>query len=399
MTSPRHLGPVLLAVLLVTPAVGLAACGDSAPAGCACAATQYCCLGACQALGTVCGRGDGGAGGDGQVVPPDGGGFDAASDAGGPVCAAPCNEGYECAEWTDPSTGATHTDCLPPGSVACDPMTDTAHCDGAAIVSCRVNGFFPEVGPPGFEDRYECTSLYGPTASCEVAAGTASCTGAACDPATFAGRCDTASDDVILSCDARHFVRHDTCLPEWRCLVNEWTVADAGGATCIPRIAVPTGGTATSARMALACDGADAIHVEQYGYEWSERCRSGEACFTFPASVGGAPARCLPASTRTCDPATFDSSCDAPATSEQQCVLGVVTPRYCGVALVSGSIPSACDDATGACVPTDFCPPTGYTPRCTADGRFRITCNMAWAREIAERCPCTTDAGGMAVCG
>lgn len=391
MTLVRTLGCAALTVL------ALGACSDPVGPECACGAGQFCCLGTCQPLGTTCGAIDGGAT-DGHVA--DGGGLDGGFDAGGPVCASPCNVGYECIEWADFSTGASHADCLPPGSVACDPSASPPRCDGATRVVCDPYGGFPESGPPGLERREDCRGEFGPSASCALAPdATGQCTGTSCDPATYASRCDAARADVMLSCDAtRGLVRFTTCLPEWRCLANEWTVA-TGGATCIPRIAVPTDGTATSEWTPLACDGTDAIHVEQYGYEWSERCRTGEACFTFPPAVGGAPARCLPASTRTCDPATFVPTCDAAATSEQQCVLGVVTPRYCGIGLVSGSIPSACDETLGACVPTGSCSPTGYTPRCTADGRFRLTCNTDWVRELAERCACTTGPTGGAVCG
>src|SRR5262245_54286420 len=133
------------AALLALLAAG---CGAPPPGACVCATTEFCCLGACLPLGSTCPPTDGGPPLD-APAPPDceprpvpGGGAASSSarcrDGGVWWCTGaptPCNEGYECAEWLDPSGTIYRAGCIEAGRAVCDPSLGDA-CDGGDLLLC-----------------------------------------------------------------------------------------------------------------------------------------------------------------------------------------------------------------------------------------------------------------------
>ncbi|MFO0548647.1 MAG: hypothetical protein U0271_09680 [Polyangiaceae bacterium] len=199
MTSKFICGVLFGGVLL------LPACGDDAanPAGeCtpACEAGEFCCLGTCQAVGTVCGDSTGGApaggaGGAGGAV-AGGGGAGGAPDPCAlhdgatsvvTACAADgsvtycqqgesdtCNPGYVCVEWVDPETHVLDAYCPMMGETEiCDPDVDHGTCQGNSAHPC-----LGVVGPnspptsPGHYETFDCVALNGAGSTCSIDAAT-----------------------------------------------------------------------------------------------------------------------------------------------------------------------------------------------------------------------------------
>lgn len=225
--------------------------------------------------------------------------------------------------------------------------------------------------------------MFGPSATCVTDGDGAHCSAEACDPAAHVAAC---TGDTFTTC-TDGTLRLSTCADGLQCLVNDLT---APGATCIPRGARESAVRSAELQV-IGCTG-EALLVAQYGYEWGEACDGGWVCRTTTAG-----SRCADPAAATCDEASFVPSC-ADGIQENRCVLGLVTPWYCGIGLLSGSVPSACDPESGACVPTTFCGGP-HVDRCDDTRRYRLHCDDTHGREVASPCAGCTDAPGGATCG
>jgi hypothetical protein len=398
----------LACVLSVLP-VFIAGCPSSS---CECAASEFCCLGTCLPLGSTCPPVGDGSVGDGAVG--DGAVGDASVDAPAIDCGArplpsggsatsasrcmgeavwyctgtptACNAGYHCVEWLDSSVGQFRAGCVGSDLVPCDPEAGNT-CEGTStLLVCSPAIGDPRGTPPGLAVAVDCTDENGPDSSCLPDATGARCTTSSCDPIGFLSRC--VGDDRFSTCTPEGTTRYQLCGPDRSCLANDLT---APSATCIPRGAAMST-TRSAESTVLGCTGT-ALFIAQWGYEWGESCGSGQVC-----RGAGSSARCVPEGAVPCDTGTFAPSCSDPIT-ETRCVDGYTADWYCGIGLLSGSVPSACDATTGACVPTEGC----GGPRaehCDPTGRFRIHCEDALGRQVAEPCAsCRVDGTGAVLCG
>lgn len=194
MTAKTARGVLCLWILLA------AACSDdtAVPDGScapACGAEQFCCVGTCQALGTVCGDAAGGgigAGGGGAGGGASEGGAGGAADpcalhdgATAVVTACQgdgtilycqlgetdtCNPGYVCVEWVDPETHVLDAYCPMTGETAiCDPDFDSGTCQGDVAHAClgSVGPNDPPTAPGHFQD-FDCVMLYGAGSTCMI---------------------------------------------------------------------------------------------------------------------------------------------------------------------------------------------------------------------------------------
>ena len=372
---PRTLALTLLLALTAAPS-----CSDPPGEACDCGDGEFCCLDRCLPLGSVCGGVDGAVDEHDAEVTADAAGLDAGGDAG-PGCQLSCNPGYWCVGWTAPESGAYTEYCVDEGRSPCDPA-EPPRCEGNTRIECQPQQ--REDAPPGLTLANDCAQLIGPDSTCREADGGAECSGTPCDADAFVSRCE---GDGFLWCDpARGLVRLQPCFDDqYTC--REVALEGCAGPTCIPRVAIEAG-DATCERVGLSCDG-EALRLQQFGWEWSEQCFAPalERCFELTADDGGP--QCLSRDTVLCDPDAYAAECIDDAMAERTCEHHsdpgpwVVTETACGAI---GGLPSACDEQTGRCYPTQPCYLPEFYPQCSPDGRFLIQCIDE--QEIAEPCAC-----------
>jgi hypothetical protein len=192
--------------LAAASAVLFAACGGNDDANSctpACGAREFCCLGACQPQGSVCGgggaasQGSGGSSGDSGGAGP--GGSGGSASGGGGAGADPCtpqdgasavatacqsdgkivhcdsglteigcNMGYVCVDWVDPMTQVSNAFCPEVGHTAiCDRDSDVGKCNGSVAHGCSggTGQNYPPT-PPGFYQDIDCVAMYGAASRC-----------------------------------------------------------------------------------------------------------------------------------------------------------------------------------------------------------------------------------------
>ncbi len=82
----------------------------------------------------------------------------------------PCNPGYVCVEWVDPSTHVLDAYCAMEGETdICDPDYDSSSCQGNVAHECiGVAGPNDPPTAPGHYQDFDCVALYGAESVCMV---------------------------------------------------------------------------------------------------------------------------------------------------------------------------------------------------------------------------------------
>lgn len=177
-----------------SPSECTSGCGDG----------QFCCLGACQDIGSVCGDAEGGSqnqAGGGAGVGGRGGG---AAEGGGGANVDPCtphdgatavstacqpdgtiiycqlgetescNPGYVCVDWVDPGTSVLDAYCPMQGETEiCDPDYDFGTCQNDVAHQCLGSpGRNDPPTAPGHYQDFDCVALYGAQSMCIIDADT-----------------------------------------------------------------------------------------------------------------------------------------------------------------------------------------------------------------------------------
>lgn len=303
----------------------------------------------------------------------------------------------QCAAWLDPATHTLEAWCLYPSeSRVCDPATDVDHCEGGTALHCQSSGQADagvSVAPPGFWVSTDCIAVLGAGATCSPGDGggvhCGSPTAVPCDPSTFTTTCAGTCANVAGS----WYVRPFQCPAGERCIQNGLT-----DASCVPDSALPVSGGGGSTTLVLrACEGADTVRVEQFGYTWSEACEAvsmpgPDQCFAAPDGT----AHCIPSSAMGCDPAAATPATCTSETTSQGCsgAYYVATSRCNNL----DGTPSACDPGTGACL-SFVCSTPGQPARCLDDHRS-VTCSVSGAWLVSSCVGChAADGGAGVVCG
>ncbi len=392
-------------------------------AACACEATEFCCLGLCQPLGTACGSAPD-AGHDAPIDPcsvdrprPDGSG-DAQQIS---LCATPgsvrdcastttraCPSGApDCESWFDESTDRWAATCFEEGASPCTADDPLARCEGNTLVYCNERS---GESPPYRAVEIACT-YYGPDAVCVPGDGgaIARCdipSAPACDRDTFVGDCTTDLAGTF-TCGPLDRVVVSPCDAGDRCLDNTTTRA-AGGVSCIPTDATPSATGPSTSPSYLRCESPTSIRVEQFGYEWTEVCERtlsfvsdgmggyveawiDQACY---AGTGGV--RCEPVGTEHCDPATYTPSCNAEETIARSCMGDLLVETRCS----TFGLDYPCDPSTGQCAPVEPCNAMfPFISRCVLGGTHHMVCHGTEGIAVAEPCAgCVEVSGGRTRC-
>lgn len=304
--------------------------------------------------------------------------------------------------------GAT---CFEDGAGACTESDPVSRCEGDTLVFCNPNIHYPTWGPPYLENRASCPVLHGPDAVC-VSDGAAGprCdipTAPPCEASTYRVEC-TSDLGGVLYCGTLGRVATLACDPGQRCLDNATTRA-AGGVYCIPTDATTSTHGPSELPSYLRCESSSRIHVEQYGYEWTETCdptlvfvSDGHGGFREEyrdrvcyAGAGGV--RCEIVGTEHCDPASYPTVCGDDGMSSRSCAVDVVNTERCNVF----GLDYPCDPSTGRCAATEPCNPRfPFTSRCVLGGAYHTVCHPDVGMAIPEPCPsCTEVGGGVTTCG
>ena len=352
-----------LVCLALVSMFAFAACGD-APSACkGCSAEQYCCVGSCQALGTVCGAGDAGSGDLPDASDPCAAHGGATSVtfacAGSSYIACPdkastsCNTGYACTEWVDGSSALQAT-CVDPSQVTvCDPNTSKARCMGTSTVFCNANPPQTQKAgptPPGWLSSSDCTKTWGADAICQLdGKGTPYCSSPGdvpCDPNTFVPTCDE-----LCTPQGAHSAQHPfSCASGAKCVQS----AACTNPTCVPASATTSAHAATIAAVYLDCPNDTTVHLEQCGVEWTTSCASlslgsTTECYAPTTDV----VACISTTDVKCNPANDKPSCIDMHTLKmctgswgfgtQSCLTNMVCKKgVCCDPLASGNQPYAC---------------------------------------------------------
>lgn len=213
--------------------------------------------------------------------------------------------------------------CATPDAEPCDYGTYESSCVGDSVLQCDGRTHFTElVDCPAGERCREGTfdpQCFGPDQP-------------DCDPDTFVERCD---GDLRVYCDSGYMVEES-----WSCTLGDYVCrTNESGAHCVDPDAVPC----DDSTFAQRCDEGDLIVCTISDFTHRIYCVDGNVCVSTPVS-----AACAPPGTETCDPATFESSCDGldytTCTSYGFVDTGsCVEPRTCRV----GHEGAVCTSATG----------------------------------------------------
>jgi hypothetical protein len=375
-----------------------------------CAEDEFCCLGVCTKLGERCGAQDAGSAdsaGDQDVeehdattkpcAPPTPGAIVESGCDGDDVITCStgavkhrCNKGYSCTPWLDPKTGSWIATCLSSGTDPCDPsMPD--RCEQQTMVRC-IKVIAPN-HPPGQLSRVDCEQKLAPGATCVLEDGNARCHLEGVPPCTvgqFTITCVSASERSI--CVDGYQIARD-CGTDLGCFeTGPW------GALCLPASATKSFKPATGSQRGLHCVDTKHLRVQQYGYEWTKRCKDktvigGPSIKTVCYDATG-EARCEAVGTQHCDPKIFTASCSPDLTTSTSCQGDVVYEQTCR----HSAKPGICDPATGRCVKVQACTPGDTNLRCVADGQWKTICGLSGVEEVVP-CKDCDDSSGFAVCG
>lgn len=295
----------------------------------------------------------------------------------------PCVAGSVCREWFDRNGNQYYAGCTAIDLIPCDPEETVPRCEGSTEVNCDRSVQDPTLAPPGSLRTSDCAKTVSPTSTCFVEDGSTQCTATACHPESYVATCR--ADDSYYDCasDSRLYLEH--CPAEQFCVVNDLT---DGRAVCIVDGATPTSITQNGL---VACDGELQV-VVAYGYQYLAPCGGTLVC-----RVGNAGPECVPADAASCNEATFVSVCVGPSLRTACTSSGFTSTTYCGPGTFGGtgmpSIPSACDETTGTCVPTASCNPGIDVEVCDPSHRYRLRCTE-FAEQVAEICNgCVEDEG------
>lgn len=283
-----------------------AACLAPTSSQCQCTVSEFCCLGACQPLGSRCGDGapiDGGedAGQDpcARRAMPDGGtaavvghcqANQRVSCLNGDITACAANR--VCTERYDISTRLFVANCLPAGGEPCDELG--AHCRGSSFFECATDvGRDPDGPLYTGHATLNCAELT-PGSTC-VEGAPLQCSKVTCNPSTTVDRCD---NNVGTGCDSlRGSPYRDACPDGYKCFETAPLKPSTGhGTFCYPPGVIsfepPTAGNCAATRY-VSCSGSDVRRVENCGFAWLERCdlrgmagnRPAQECYSLPAPV------------------------------------------------------------------------------------------------------------------
>lgn len=377
----------------------LAGCGGTedspSDSGCACATTEFCCLGSCLPLGTACHpipggnldgavadlRGSGAvdakpavdakSGGDCTPRPTPGGematvvarcldGGTVASCADGD--SYKCNQPYMCQEWLDKEGSRYYAGCVT--FTPCDP-DEPPHCEGSVETQCsrelNTNIMF---SPAGRLFASDCHTRFGPDSTCYVENDTTRCTYTPCNPEIDV--VDTChDDDSYEACGSDGKLRFGACGGTSFCVTNELS---QGKAVCIPDVAVPSSSTENGV---IACDG-DLQVIAAYGYEYRQACGGPD---TKICRVGGVGPVCAHVDAEPCDPDTFVQTCAGPSTyTGCSPFQGFTFGSSCIAQEGFTTIELPCDETTGRCVNWQGpCVDAAYA-RCDDSHRYALRC-------------------------